>query len=229
MNDLEIVDLNAYVVRPEEKSENPPSDVGKIKKTKKVKKKPYQSDIEDLRKKAKSMCKTFEQYKIVKRYKRERLADWIQQKEFDQDSALRENVFSMIHKGYAVFLDLVSGGGGHVREQISNDLTLRESIETEGHDFVKFLNNKLKIVALSASDVMHGKLEQKKHTPPEPIEMTEPEYFEPPIINESQGHYEDPTDISEQQTETDEILLQMPEDSEDVQGDSEIPGDIISE
>ena len=60
MSDLEIVDLNSYIVRPEDKNETAPSDLGKIKKTKKVKKKPYDNDIEDLRKKAKAICPDIE-------------------------------------------------------------------------------------------------------------------------------------------------------------------------
>ena len=180
-------DLSQYLVN-DTNTEQLVSDVtvGKVKKSKKSREKPYEKvdkkvELVELRKRAQSLCKSYEQYKIVKRYKIERLRDWIQQIEFDRDNQLRENVFNTVHSGYGYFLDVISGGGGHVREQVQNDLSLRTSLETELSDYLKYLNNLLKIVALSTSDVFHGKLEQRKSDPPPPVNI---EYFDPQQINE---------------------------------------------
>ena len=212
-------DVSQYVVT-DTNTEQLVSDVtvGKVKKSKKSREKPYEKKIDkkvelvELRKKAQSLCKSYEQYKIVKRYKIERLRDWIQQIEFDRDNQLRENVFNTVHTGYAYFLDLVSGGGGHVREQVQNDLSLRTSLETELSDYLKYLNNLLKIVALSTSDVFHGKLEQRKSDPPPPVNI---EYFDPPQqINEQtcdEGSTNSDRTVDEFETEEEEEVLSMPE------------------
>ena len=138
---------------------------GKVKKNKRKSRaepysKPNDEEMAALRKKAESMCSSYEQYKIVKKYKKDRLQDWVQQHEFNRDTTLRNNVFDFFHKGYAKALDIVTGGGGHVQEQITNDLSLRTAMEDEGRDFVKYLSNKAKLVMLSLSDVASGKMDQ---------------------------------------------------------------------
>jgi hypothetical protein len=122
--------------------------------------KPVDEELMALRKKAESMCGSYEQFKIVKRYKKERLQDWVNQHEFDRDSQLRANVFDFFHAGYARALDFVTQGNGHVEQCIKNDLSLRTAIEDEGRDFVKYLSNKAKLLMLSVSDVASGKMEQ---------------------------------------------------------------------
>ena len=215
-------DLSQYLVN-DTNTEQLVSDVtvGKVKKSKKSREKPYEKvdkkvELVELRKKAQSLCKSYEQYKIVKRYKIERLRDWIQQIEFDRDNQLRENVFNTVHTAYAFTIDFLTKGGGYVREQIQNDLSLRTSIETEGADFVKYLNNKLKIVALSTSDVFHGKIEQRKHEP-EPVNI---QYFDPTINstdeqNSDEGSTNTDSRMDEYEAETEEELS-MPIESENL-------------
>ena len=54
----------------------------------------------------------------------------IQKRAFERDSAMRETVFSSLHKLYAFGLDFFSRGG-YVREQVENDLSLRDALEQE--------------------------------------------------------------------------------------------------
>ena len=70
---------------------------------------------------------------------------------------MRETVFSSLHKLYAFGLDLVSRGDGHVREQIENDLSLKDSLEQECSSLLKYLTNKSKIAFLTTTDVVKGK------------------------------------------------------------------------
>mgnify|MGYP000323949760 CR=1 FL=1 len=219
-------DLSQYVVT-DTNTEQLVSDitVGKVKKSKRSREKPYEKvdkkvELTVLRKKAQSLCKSYEQYRIVKRYKYDRLKSWIEEHEFDRDNQLRENVFNTVHKGYSYFLDFMTKGGGHVREQVQNDLSLRTSLETELSDYLKYLNNLLKIVALSTSDVFHGKLEQRKSDPPPPVNI---EYFDPPQINSTDEQNSDENTavidrtMDEFETETEEEeVLSMPIEPEDL-------------
>jgi hypothetical protein len=171
------------------------------------------TDLDELKKKAESLCGSWEQAKIVRRYKKERLKDWIQQHEFDRDAAMRATVFDFIHKGYAAALDFISKADGHVESRVLSDLTLRQSIEDEGRDFVKYLNNKAKILFLTASNVYEGKREclNRKTTEPhiEEIQDEEPNEYEP----EPEGDYE---------AEKDHIGRSLArEDSSSVQGEGE--------
>ena len=135
------------------------------KKNRKKRKKPYNRDDDhdmvELRKKAKSLCSCYEQYKSISKYKKDRLKDWIEQKSFDKDAALRNNIFDFVHRTYAAVMDIVSKGEGYVKERLENDISLRTAIEDEGRDLVKYLSNKTKILVLSTTGVCEGKIQQK--------------------------------------------------------------------
>ncbi len=57
------------------------------------------------------------------------------------------SVVGIIHKVLAVVCDTNTAGGDHVEEQIMSDITLRQSIEQEGGNFIQFLTNRHKIVS----------------------------------------------------------------------------------
>jgi len=134
------------------------------KKNRKKRKKPYNRnddhDMVELRKKAKSLCSCYEQYKSISKYKKDRLKDWIEQKSFDKDAMLRNNVFDFVHRTYSAVMDIVSKGDGYVKERLENDMSLRTAIEDEGRDLVKYLSNKTKILLLTGTDVCEGKIQQ---------------------------------------------------------------------
>jgi hypothetical protein len=157
------VDMTAFLATEQKE---PVVITGKTKKTKKKRDTPYSkkggdTELQDMRAQAKSLCKSFEQYRSVSKYKKERLRDWLEQKQFDSDAALQETVFSFAHTAYAYAVDFLTKGGGHVKDRLSNDLTLRTAIEDEGRDMVKWLTNKSKIAFLTVSDTWEGKLEQR--------------------------------------------------------------------
>ena len=124
-----------------------------------------EEDLTELRAIAKSFCSCPEQWKSVSRYKKERLQEFVDAKNFERDQAMRETVFSSLHKLFAFGLDLVSRGDGHVREQIENDLSLRDALEQECGSLLKYLTNKSKIAFLTATDTINGKMIQKQSEP----------------------------------------------------------------
>jgi hypothetical protein len=124
-----------------------------------------EENLDELRAIAKSFCSCPEQWKSVSRYKKERLREFVDAKQFERDQAMRETVFSSLHKLYAFGLDFFSRGGGYVREQVENDLSLRDALEQECGSLLKYLTNKSKIAFLTSTDVLQGKVVQKQSEP----------------------------------------------------------------
>jgi hypothetical protein len=124
-----------------------------------------QEDLTELRAIAKSFCSCPEQWKSVSRYKNQRLQEFVDTKQFERDQAMRETVFSSLHKLYAFGLDFFSRGGGFVKEQVENDLSLRDALEQECSSLLKYLTNKSKIAFLTSTDVLQGKVIQKQSEP----------------------------------------------------------------
>jgi hypothetical protein len=131
--------------------------------TKKKRKMTSSSDpeLEEMRKRAKSYCTCFEQYNSIRRYSKKRLADWLEQKEFDIDNSLKNSVFSFVTEAYGFVLDKLLKGEGHVAKQVSSDLSLRQALEDEGRNLLMYVSNKSKILVLTGADIYHGKAEQR--------------------------------------------------------------------
>ena len=201
------------------------------KKNKKNRSTPYSKggddELVDMRKRAKSMCNSYEQYRSISKYKTDRLRDWLQQKDFDSDAQLRDSVFSFAHKAYAMAFDFITKGDGHVRERLENDLSLRTAIEEEGRGIVKWLSNKSKIAFLTASDTFEGKIEQRKqiklNPPPTVEELPDNVHLDQfPTAEDHQNHNETAVDASNifggnEADDTADQVLSMPEREEEVQ------------
>ena len=136
-----------------------------IKVTGKKRKAEKEENLDELRAIAKSFCSCPEQWKSVSRYKKERLQEFVDAKNFERDQAMRETVFSSLHKLYAFGLDFFSRGGGFVRQQVENDLSLRDALEQECSSLLKYLTNKSKIAFLTTTDLVQGKVVQKQSEP----------------------------------------------------------------
>ena len=65
----------------------------------------------------------------------------------------------------ALTLDKFSQGDGYVQETILADVSLRESVEQEGKDFLFFITNKWRILILCALDVVNAKATQRRLQP----------------------------------------------------------------
>ena len=120
---------------------------------------------EDLRNKARYYCTCIEQWRSVSRYSAERLVQFVQENEFREQQHLQNQVFDFMQRGLGYLIDKFSGGNGFVSEQIENDQSLRSAIVAEGGNFVSLLNNKVKLLALLATDTLTGKLNQNLREP----------------------------------------------------------------
>ena len=129
------------------------------------KKRKCEDDRDELREKAKILCRDSEEYSSVNKMSAKQLKSFVDQKEFDQCAALRGSVFDGIHKMYAYVADVLTRGEGYVQEQMLSDQSLRESIEQEALPLFKYLNNKVRIALLTGNNVVQGKMKQKAESP----------------------------------------------------------------
>jgi hypothetical protein len=110
-----------------------------------------------LKKRARVYCKTPQAWKSISRYSHKRLEEYVFEQEFQSQQVLQDSIFSFAHTILALGLDVISKGNGFVREELENDLSLRESIEVEGARFVSYLNHRWRILALTSKVVFTGK------------------------------------------------------------------------
>ena len=153
-----------------------PEPVKKPKKRKHSELKKTDTDTDDLKNRARFYCKSPDQWLIVKKYGKDRLEQFVIEHDFNTQQNLYESLFGFIHKVLAVMCDKLTAGEGHVQEQIMSDITLRQSIEQEGGNFIQFLTNRYKIVALTCVDTFNGKQKEISLRPQITIEEEKNEY-----------------------------------------------------
>ena len=118
-------------------------------------------DQEEMRQKARLFCQCAEQWKIVSKYNLEKLKAWVQDKEFDQQQALYQTIFDFTQKAIGFGLDLICKGDDFVNQEVQNDISLRTAIQVEAQQWVQFLSNRFKILALISVDIANGKIKQR--------------------------------------------------------------------
>jgi len=129
------------------------------------KKRKIEEDKDDVKEKAKSLCRDAEEWSSVCKMSTKQLQSYIDKREFENNANLRSSVFDGVHRAYAFIADKLSAGDGYVQEKMLQDMSLRDSIENETLPLFKYLNNRIKIAVLSANNVVQGKIKQKAETP----------------------------------------------------------------
>lgn len=117
------------------------------------------------RKRARYFCSNPEQWRIVSRYNVQKMQDWIQDKEFEQQKQDQKNILDGAVFCLGSVLDTVTAAEGHVKNQILSDESLKQAIREEGSEWVNFLNRKIKAAILIAVDVFYGKSDQLRAKP----------------------------------------------------------------
>ena len=123
-------------------------------------------DTDELRQKARLYCSCAQQWKSVSRYSNQRLGEFVEEREFDQQKELYTSVFGFVHQLWALTMDKLAMGNGHVATEIENDVSLRQAIEVEGAKYIQYLSHRWKLLALTSVDVFNGKRLQLLHGPP---------------------------------------------------------------
>tara|TARA_B110000261_G_C12797097_1_gene242774 strand:- start:62 stop:496 length:435 start_codon:yes stop_codon:yes gene_type:complete len=121
------------------------------------------------------------------------MSDFVHEREFDNERNLHDSIFDFAVKILGTGLDIIMKGNSHIKNEIECDENLKQAIRLEGSNFVSYLNNRFKIISLTAIDVFNGKQKQKLLDPP-------PETIEEIIIN---GDHEGANDSSKGQQNMD--------------------------
>ena len=151
------------------------------------------SENNELRSKARFYCNCPEQWRSVSKYSEKRMIDFVHEREFNDEQNLHDNIFNFAVSILGTSLDIILKGNSHIKNEIESDESLKQAIRQEGCRFVSFLNNRFKIISLTAIDVFNGKQKQKLLDPP-------PETIEEIIIN---GDHEGANDSSKGQQNMD--------------------------
>ena len=131
-------------------------------KKRKVQQEEKKDELQELKQKAKLYSKCPEQWKIISKYGPDKLKTWVDEQEFLQTKALHETVFSFTQKIIGFAMDALSMGDDYVNKEILSDVSLRQSLEIEAGNWVSFLSNRFKIIALLSVDIANGKLKQRE-------------------------------------------------------------------
>ena len=135
---------------------------GKKKKRKLEKKEDEKDEERETKEKARLYCSCSEQWVVISKYSAQKLKEWVELKEFDNQKKLNETIFSFVHSAIAYAFDLVLRGESFIKQEIENDVSLRHSLEIEAGNWATLLSNKLKIGCLLSVDSANGKMRQRQ-------------------------------------------------------------------
>ena len=116
---------------------------------------------DEIKQRARLLCKSQQEWKTVARYNHNRMKEFIDEHTFNQQTMLHDNVFGFIHSTWALCIDKLCTGDGFIQEQIQNDLSLRAALEHEGQNLVQFMTNRYKIAILTIVNGCNGKKQQQ--------------------------------------------------------------------
>jgi hypothetical protein len=125
-----------------------------------------EAEMDLLRTEAKVYCVDSAEWKSINKYNKAKLTEWLEEKKFLDSKDLSESVFSGAVVVLSIVMDKLVRADGYVEREIQNDISLRRAIELELKELLFLLNNKLRIIALTSINVLHGKRRQLREAPP---------------------------------------------------------------
>jgi hypothetical protein len=124
--------------------------------TKKRKVPENDTEKDELKHEARTLCCSSEQWKVVCKYPTSKLREWVDMKKFESDRKVAD---SMVQRGIQLFgsaVDLALGGGGCIASEFESDVVLTDSVKQEAGGFLRLLNNKIRILFCTANNVAVG-------------------------------------------------------------------------
>jgi hypothetical protein len=159
-------DITVNDFLPQVTTDTAPAVVTKASKKRKRTVEDDKTNTDELKKRARFLCKCPEQWRSVSKYNTKRLEEFVNEKTYEQDQVLYDGVFDFAHSMYALLLDKLSGGEGFVEQELKADVSLRQCIEVEMANICQYLTNRYKLAALSTIDVTNAKRRQFLEAPP---------------------------------------------------------------
>ncbi len=142
-----------------------PNPAPKPKKTKKRKAVDTIDDpaVKDLREKAKFYCKNVTEWRIVAKYNKTRLEEYLVDQDFLAGAQLSDQFSDVTTNVIAYLVDKISKGDGYVEQELKCDISLRNCIQKELVDVLKIMTNRMQIAIFSVVDIVSGKKKQQQH------------------------------------------------------------------
>jgi hypothetical protein len=124
-----------------------------------------ETEMLEIKKKAKFHCKCPEQWTTVNKMSKVRIVQWVAEKEFEKQAELYSTVTDFAHEMFAMVFDKMSKGDGYVENELKSDQSLKECIRNELGNVVSYLTNRWKLGALTLIDVTNAKRRQMIEMP----------------------------------------------------------------
>ena len=124
--------------------------------TKKRKSAEDDTEKDELRHEARTLCCSSEQWKVVSKYPTSKLREWVDMKKFDSDRKVADNI---VQRGVQLFgsaVDRLLGADGYISAEFDSDVVLVDSVKQEVGGFLRLLNNKVRILFSAGNNVFSG-------------------------------------------------------------------------
>ena len=124
--------------------------------TKKRKSVETDTEKDELRHEARTLCCSSEQWKVISKYPTSKLREWVDMKKFDSDRKVADNI---VQRGVQLFgsaVDRLLGADGYISAEFDSDVVLVDSVKQEVGGFLRLLNNKVRILFSAGNNVATG-------------------------------------------------------------------------
>ena len=121
---------------------------------------PEDPSVVQLRERCRFYCKDIHQWRVVCKYNRAKLEEFLADNDFQTSAENSDNLTEVCAQMYAWFLDKVTKADGHVSEEVLADVSLHDCIHKELVDIMQFVTNRAKFLVYSLNDVFQGKKRQ---------------------------------------------------------------------
>ena len=122
-------------------------------------------DFEYLRQQAKAMCTCPEEWRLISKYKHNRLKEWITEREFLRDKETQQSITTGAASVFCNMLDWSIKAKGHVADELMQNQGWRTSFDEEVSGWSRLLSNKMRLAVMTSTGVVNGKQAQLKLSP----------------------------------------------------------------
>ena len=120
-------------------------------------------DLLEMRQKAKFHCKNVTEWRVVSKYSKTKLEEYLNDVTFLESAQLIQTAGDIGVQIYGLILDKFLKGDGFIQTEITNDVTLKQAMQRELVQYVKLITNRLQILIFSGVNVLNGKKRQREH------------------------------------------------------------------
>ena len=136
-----------------------------VRQSTKTKKRKSDEDPElcELRHNAKNHCKNIKEYRLVSKYNKAKLEEYLSDRTFMQSAVMCQQFSDVTVNAYGFLLDKLTKGNGFVESEIKSDISLKVAMSREMIFFMQVITNRIQILILTTLNVFNAKKKQAQY------------------------------------------------------------------